>query len=111
MSSSSSSAAGQGESPAAAAPPEGGPLASPAQPAPDVARFLGFAGAAPFWLCAPAIATHLPLVDPGLLASLGTLQVGYGATILSFLGGVHWGVAMTNIGGEGAAAGAALFVA
>lgn len=28
------------------------------------------------------------------------LQVGYGATILSFLGGVHWGLAMTNVGGE-----------
>lgn len=27
-------------------------------------------------------------------------QIGYGATILSFLGGVHWGLAMTNVGGE-----------
>lgn len=34
--------------------------------------------------------------DPCRLA----LQIGYGATILSFLGGVHWGLAMTNVGGE-----------
>lgn len=27
-------------------------------------------------------------------------QIGYGATILSFLGGVHWGLAMTNVGGQ-----------
>lgn len=35
-----------------------------------------------------------------MLANPGLLQVGYGATILSFLGGVHWGLAMTNVGGE-----------
>ena len=28
---------------------------------------------------------------------LGKLQVSYGATILSFLGGVHWGLAMTTL--------------
>lgn len=33
-------------------------------------------------------------------AALAILQIGYGATILSFLGGVHWGLAMTNVGGE-----------
>ena len=33
-----------------------------------------------------------------LLAAL--VQVAYGATILSFLGGVHWGVAMTPVGGQ-----------
>ena len=35
-----------------------------------------------------------------MLSNPGLLQVGYGATILSFLGGVHWGLAMTNVGGE-----------
>ncbi|KAL4434086.1 hypothetical protein ABPG75_000527 [Micractinium tetrahymenae] len=70
---------------------------------PAITKFLGFSGALPFWVFSPAIAQHLPLdliVDPGMLANPGLLQVGYGATILSFLGGVHWGLAMTNVGGE-----------
>ena len=52
------------------------------------------------------MAPLLPLdlvLEPSLLANAGLLQVGYGATILSFLGGVHWGLAMTNVGGTLAA--------
>lgn len=69
---------------------------------PGITTFLGFAGALPFWVFSPTVAQHLPLdllADPQLLASPGLLQIGYGATILSFLGGVHWGLAMTNVGG------------
>lgn len=68
-----------------------------------VAPLAAPAGALPFWVFSPAVAPLLPLdlvVDPALLANPGLLQVGYGATILSFLGGVHWGLAMTNVGGE-----------
>ena len=60
------------------------------------------AGALPFWVFSPSVAPLLPLdllLEPSMLASTGLLQVGYGATILSFLGGVHWGLAMTNVGG------------
>lgn len=55
----------------------------------------------PFWAFSPALAGYLPmdLLDPLLGPNTGLLQVGYGATILSFLGGVHWGLAMTNVGG------------
>lgn len=31
------------------------------------------------------------------MTDFGKLQVSYGATILSFLGGVHWGLAMTTL--------------
>lgn len=48
----------------------------------------------------PAPALPRPLSPAQMLANPGLLQVGYGATILSFLGGVHWGLAMTNVGGE-----------
>ena len=68
--------------------------------------FLPAAGALPFWVFSPAVAPLLPLdllLEPSMLASTGLLQVGYGATILSFLGGVHWGLAMTNVGGTAAA--------
>lgn len=34
-----------------------------------------------------------------LVANAGLLQVAYGATIASFLGGVHWGTAMGGFGG------------
>ncbi|GAB4815565.1 hypothetical protein N2152v2_002611 [Parachlorella kessleri] len=69
--------------------------------APTITKLLGFGGAIPFLALSPFAATHLPLwlLDPALVTHCGVLQIGYGATILSFLGGVHWGVAMTNIGG------------
>ncbi|KAI3434799.1 hypothetical protein D9Q98_002857 [Chlorella vulgaris] len=75
----------------------------PAAGVPGVTKTLGFAGVLPFWVFSPAVAPLLPLdllLDPAMLAATGLLQVGYGATILSFLGGVHWGLAMTNVGGD-----------
>ncbi|MDC3234573.1 DUF3429 domain-containing protein [Candidatus Puniceispirillum sp.] len=58
----------------------------------DMPRFLGLAGLAPFVLA--ALGTHSgieALVRYGFLA--GT---AYGAVILSFLGAVHWGLAMRD---------------
>lgn len=57
---------------------------------PPAARWLGFAGAVPF--VAGALAS-LPVA--GTLRPLGLpLLLDYGAIILSFMGGVHWGAAM-----------------
>ena len=59
---------------------------------PDIPRFLGWAGLVPFGLA--ALGTHSgidTLVPYGFLG--GT---AYGAVILSFLGAVHWGLAMQD---------------
>jgi hypothetical protein len=57
---------------------------------PDAAVRLGYAGLLPFF--AGAILT-LPFA--GAFRPWGTiLLMGYGAIILSFMGGVHWGTAM-----------------
>lgn len=58
------------------------------------ARVLGLAGLLPF--LAGAIA--LGVVDaPGLRAWAGTALVAYGALIATFLGGIHWGLAMRGV--------------
>ncbi|BDA47546.1 probable transmembrane protein 69 at C-terminar half [Coccomyxa sp. Obi] len=67
---------------------------------PPVARVLGFAGAIPFLALSPPIAEMLPLLPAGLLANAALLQIGYGATIASFLGGIHWAMAMAEYGGR-----------
>lgn len=66
---------------------------------PSLIKVLGFGGALPFFICSPMVADVLGLEALlGVSASqAGMLQVGYGATIISFLGGVHWGLAMTNL--------------
>ncbi len=51
-------------------------------------QWLGYAGLIPF--VAAALAT-IVLSDPGLLARIEQLLLGYGAVILSFLGAIHWG--------------------
>lgn len=57
---------------------------------PSAALWLGYAGLLPFF--AGALAT-LPL--SGSYRPWGTLLlIGYGAIILSFMGGIHWGTAM-----------------
>ena len=33
-----------------------------------------------------------------IVANAALLQIGYGATIASFLGGIHWALAMANHG-------------
>lgn len=66
---------------------------------PGLIKALGFAGVLPFWIFSPAVAPELPLnlLGDNVPAAAGALQVGYGATIISFLGGVHWGLAMTSL--------------
>ncbi len=61
-----------------------------AKKTPAAAVWLGYAGLLPFF--AGAVLT-LPLA--GALRPWGTIVlIGYGAIILSFMGGVHWGAAM-----------------
>ncbi|CDS54050.1 hypothetical protein [Polaromonas sp. CG9_12] len=57
------------------------------------ARALGLAGLLPFVAGAAALAM---LQAPGLQAWAGTALVAYGALIASFLGGIHWGLAMVG---------------
>jgi len=62
----------------------------PAFPSP-AARALGLAGLLPFIAGAAA----LVVVDaPGLRVWAGTALTAYGALIATFLGGIHWGLAM-----------------
>ncbi len=53
---------------------------------------LGLSGLVPFWALAIARATGWPhAIPPGEIAGM---LATYGATILSFLGGIRWGVAV-----------------
>ena len=68
------------------------PLTSQNASSPDIPSFLGWAGLVPFGLA--TLSTHSEieaLVPYGFLG--GT---AYGAVILSFLGAVHWGLAMQD---------------
>ena len=58
------------------------------------------AGAIPFLALAPPIAQSLPFLPADLVANAALLQLGYGASIASFLGGIHWAMAMAEYGGE-----------
>lgn len=60
---------------------------------PTAALGLGLAGAIPFILLTPAFSSLLPEV---LSARPLEAQAAYGAVILSFLGGPHWGLAMVR---------------
>lgn len=55
-----------------------------------MAHLLGFAGLLPFLLLALGCA----LADPAWLGDFVNAQRAYGISILSFLGGIHWGSAM-----------------
>jgi len=57
---------------------------------PQSAAWLGALGLVPF----AALAGLLPLVGADLKPALAHALLGYGAVILSFLGGVHWGLAI-----------------
>ncbi|KAK9905759.1 hypothetical protein WJX75_005885 [Coccomyxa subellipsoidea] len=71
---------------------------------PPIAKVLGFAGAIPFLALSPPIAQALPMLPAELVANAALLQIGYGATIASFLGGIHWAMAMAEYGGKGLSA-------
>lgn len=60
---------------------------------PPIAALLGAGGLIPFFGLAAALIMALPL--PFGLAPL-PLLIGYGIAILSFMGGVHWGLAMRD---------------
>jgi hypothetical protein len=57
---------------------------------PLLAIVLGIAGLIPFIVCGLGAVS----VDAGTSARMLVALVGYGAVILSFLGGVHWGFAL-----------------
>lgn len=56
---------------------------------PRPALTLGLAGLLPFW----GLVIALPLVGPDLREFAHRGLIAYGAVILAFLGGLHWGVA------------------
>lgn len=59
---------------------------------PPVPRMLGLAGLAPFWLLALALVTGLGFgYEPD---ALRFALAAYGALILSFTGGIRWGIAV-----------------
>ncbi|WP_341905699.1 DUF3429 domain-containing protein [Polaromonas sp. YR568] len=65
--------------------------AAPALTPPPYARWLGYAGLLPF---VGAAAGAWLLQAPGLQAWAGVALLAYGALIATFLGGIHWGLAM-----------------
>jgi hypothetical protein len=73
--------------------PPGGPRAGPV-PGPVAAR-LGYAGLLPF----VAGALLVWLVHPDAHPYVSLALSAYAAVIVSFLGGIHWGLAMARTGG------------
>lgn len=63
-------------------------------PMPPVVAFLGYTGLIPF--VAPVLAALLGWSPWPFGPSWSIVQLSYGAVILSFLGALHWGVAMTS---------------
>ncbi|MEW5299458.1 MAG: hypothetical protein WDW36_002473 [Sanguina aurantia] len=59
---------------------------------PPVPAFLGFAGAIPFLSLTPAVVNAAGFSQ--FVDILAGVQVEYGAVVVSFLGAVHWGLAM-----------------
>jgi hypothetical protein len=71
--------------------------AEAAQALPAWAKPLGYAGLVPFAACALVM---LVLPDAGTRDAAGRALLGYGAVILSFLGGVHWGLVLRGASPE-----------
>lgn len=66
---------------------------------PLAALWLGVAGLIPFVAAAVQIATHWPL-GPRMTGPALFHLGAYGACILSFMGGVHWGLAVSAAPGD-----------
>jgi hypothetical protein len=64
---------------------------------PPWTRTLGYAGLIPFVACAVAM---LALPEPETRRLVERTVLGYGAVILSFLGGVHWGLVLRGSPGR-----------
>lgn len=60
------------------------------------AQGLGYGGLIPF----AGLALAIWLLDPADRARSLSALLGYGATILSFLGAIHWGLAMREASGQ-----------
>lgn len=58
---------------------------------------LGWGGVLPF----AGLAIAVPFGLPSPIPQAETMLIGYGAVILSFVGGVHWGLAMQSEAGSG----------
>jgi hypothetical protein len=56
-------------------------------------KLLAYAGLTPF----VGLAVLLWLVDPDLHPFVALAMAGYGASIVSFLGGIHWGIGFRNV--------------
>ncbi len=67
---------------------------------PPYAAALGYAGLIPFVGCAVAL---LISGEPQLRHIAERVLIGYGAVILAFLGGVHWGLVLRERRGHAAA--------
>jgi hypothetical protein len=59
---------------------------------PTLVTQLGYGGLIPFLV----LATAIWLADANVSAQLSLALVGYGASIASFLGAIHWGLAMRD---------------
>jgi hypothetical protein len=59
---------------------------------PRPALSLGIAGLIPFW----GLAISIIVFDPPIKNYAIQAEITYGAVILSFLGGIHWGLAAMN---------------
>jgi hypothetical protein len=66
----------------------------PAGPIPSTPLFLGLAGLIPFWVLAGGLA--LKGVGPFSCECLDLALASYAAIILSFLGGIRWGLAVAS---------------
>ena len=66
----------------------------PRSPIPAAANWLGAIGALPFVV----LAVSGTILEPAGRQTAMVALVAYGATILSFLGGVHWGLAIAGFG-------------
>ncbi len=73
---------------------ETGSTAPSAARGPRLPFVLGLSGLLPFWALALARVTGWPSAIPP--AEIAGMLATYGATILSFLGGIRWGVAVTT---------------
>ena len=58
---------------------------------PQLARLLGFAGLVPFIVLSTGVWTTLPIMQ-----NAHFVLMTYAAVILSFMGAVHWGLAMSG---------------
>lgn len=61
---------------------------------PKIVKYLGYSGLIPF----VALASATWLTKEDIQAQIGFALVAYGASIASFLGAIHWGLAMRETG-------------